>query len=96
MNKDDRYYLGEKDAAIVFHDDGSFEMALPMMGDDDMVDINSNTVFVIALSLCMRNPEFCKMIDEQRVFIAKQMEEGCPEGPSCGGCGGGCGEKNIQ
>ena len=93
MSEDEkRYYLEKEDAAVVFHNDMSFEMVLPKMGDDDLVDINSNTVFVIALALCMRKPEFMKIVDEQRGMIAKQMEEGCG---GCSGCDAGdiCDEK---
>ena len=92
MSEDNRYYLEEKDAAVVFHEDGNFEMVLPKMDDDDLVDVNSNTVFVLALALCMRQPEFMKIIDAQRAMIAKQMEEGCPA-KGCGDCGGGCHEE---
>jgi len=93
MSEDEkRYYLEKEDAAVVFHNDMSFEMVLPKMGDDDLVDINSNTVFVIALALCMRKPEFMKIVDEQRGMIAKQMEEGC-DAKGCDGCPGGCHEE---
>ena len=96
MNKEDQYVLHEKDAALVFHDDMSFEMVLPKMGDDDMVDANSNTFFVIALALAMRKPEFIEMVDAQREDMRLQMEQGCPSGPEhacgpdggCGHCGG--------
>jgi len=97
MSKDDQYVLHEKDAAIVFHDDMSFEMVLPKMGENDVVDSNSNTFFVIALALAMRRPEFMEMIDEQRSMMQKQMEEECSPAPEggCSGCGGTCGH-NIE
>jgi hypothetical protein len=93
MNKDnDRYFLGRTDAAIVFHEDMSFEMVLPKMSDDDTVDSNSNTFFVIALALAMRRPEFMEMVDDQRAMMQRQMEEGCSPEDGCPGCGGGCNE----
>lgn len=93
MNEDKRYYLDEKDAAIVFHEDMSFEMVLPKVGDEDMISSNSNTFFVIALALAMRKPEFMQIVDDQRAMMQRQMDEGCSAGPTCGGCPGGCHEE---
>lgn len=82
MNEDERYYLDEKDAAIVFHENGSFEMVLPKMSEDDVVDSNSNTFFVIALATSLRSEKVMELIHEQHKLLIDMANEGC------GGCSG--------
>ena len=56
--------IGDKDAAIVFREDGSLDVIIPSMDDDDTdSEVGSNVLVAVALSgLLLQNDEIKELI----------------------------------
>ena len=56
--------IGDKDAAIVFREDGSLRVIIPSMDEDDTdSEVGSNVLVVVALSgLLLQNDEIKELI----------------------------------
>ena len=61
---DEERDIGAKDAAIVFKEDGSLNVIIPSMDDDDTgTEVGSNVLFAVALSgLLCNNDEIKELI----------------------------------
>jgi hypothetical protein len=62
--------LGEKDAAIIFREDGSEELAIPAMDEDTMVEETDPTYRLMVLLMLLHDKEIYAR-------GARKLEEGC-------------------
>ena len=55
--------IGDKDAAIVFREDGSLDVIIPSMDDDTDTEVGSNVLVAVALSeLLCKNDDIKELI----------------------------------
>ena len=71
--------IGNKDAAIVFREDGSLDVIIPSMDDDDTdSEVGSNVLVAVALScLLLQNDEIKELImnEIERMKTTYELDE---------------------
>ena len=71
--------IGDKDAAIVFREDGSLDVIIPSMDDDDTdAEVGTNVLIAVALSgLLLQNDEIKELImnEIERMKTTYELDE---------------------
>jgi len=90
-NNEEIFELDPEDAAIIMKKDLSFEIILPKMEDDTIIDSDEhkNILAMMALGSLFKEPEFTKQINERIATMLAAMEAMEDEDSPCGGCPGG-------